>query len=188
MEKQALAKSKTSSRAAVQPGTWRPVEAMAAWIFPGLGHFLSGEKARGIVLAVTIMLLWTAGLLIGGPTVLDRLEPPEANDPPRRSISMWYFGQVLMAPGMLFEMGQSRLRGGQRQLVPEMHEPFEPSFGRTFEQGQLYTALAGLLNLLAIIDVAYVKPRRDEGKEQAEQKGSSSAVSPKPQDGGGDDK
>jgi len=35
---------------------------------------------------------------------------------------------------------------------------YEPSFGHIKEQGVLYTALAGLLNLLAILDVAYREP------------------------------
>ena len=46
----------------------------------------------------------------------------------------------------------------QNTMLPKNHPPFEPAFGKTGEQGVLYTSLAGLLNLLAIMDVLYCDP------------------------------
>ena len=45
---------------------------------------------------------------------------------------------------------------------------YEPSFGHVYEQGMLYTLLAGLLNLLAILDVAYrhPEPRHDSATSE----------------------
>ncbi len=149
-----------------QPVEFRPVAALAGWLLPGLGHVISGDRARGIILCITIMSLWTLGLLIGGPTSLDRHTQPEeapgAVDHPR--LSLWYLGQMLMAPGVVFDQVQNAIpRGpdrGRQRLMPDKNPPFEPSFGRAFEQGQLFTALAGLLNLLVIIDVVYGKRRK----------------------------
>ena len=36
---------------------------MASWVLPGLGHALVGQRARGLVLGVTILSLWSAGLM-----------------------------------------------------------------------------------------------------------------------------
>ena len=47
-------------------------------------------------------------------------------------------------------------------MAPPVYSPptpadatYEPSFGQVYEQGMLYTLLAGLLNLLAMMDVAH---------------------------------
>jgi len=135
-----LAKSHQAS----EVGKWNPSAAVAAWLVPGLGHYFLGERQRALVLACSIGAVWLGGLIIGGTSVIDRQEHPA-----------WFVGQVLTAPSILIDLGGQF--GAQRHpdVSPDKSPAFEPSFGHMYEQGILYTALAGLLNLLAITDVAY---------------------------------
>ena len=129
---------------------------MAGWVLPGLGHLLIGHVGRGLVLGVTIGTLWLGGLLIGGISVIDR-----------RDHSAWFLGQMMVAPSVVVDRYHDNLRsqwqrevGSRADLVP----PYEPAFGKPQEQGTLYTALAGLLNLLAMIDVAGRSPAGTPGE------------------------
>ena len=114
---------------------------------------MRGETARGLIIGLTIGLLWLGGLLIGGLGVINRDSHPA-----------WFIGQALAAPSVL----ANHIRRGMEspdQLEPaEARDTYAPSFGRVQDQGILYTSLAGLLNLLAILDVLYREPgyrRRD---------------------------
>ncbi|BAM03226.1 DUF6677 family protein [Phycisphaera mikurensis] len=145
--------------------------AAVAWGFPGLGHLLLGRTHRGLVLAVAITTLFLAGLLIGGVAVVDRRDHPA-----------WFISQALVAPAFLVDAHHQKLRD---RAVRAVNRPggeaavaaYAPSFGRSQEQGTLYTAAAGLLNLLAILDVAHRRPsherrrgprRRSDGAAPAE--------------------
>ncbi len=135
---------------------WNPSAALFAWLLPGLGHVLRGERHRGFVLAVTIGGLWLTGLLIGGVGVVDRKAHP-----------FWFMGQCLVAPSIAVEQASLRVQAAQR--VREINgEPdlFVPSLGRVHEQGVLFVALAGLLNLLAVIDVLYRVPLESALKKE----------------------
>lgn len=112
--------------------------------------------------------------------------------------SWWFFGQALIAPSILVDLTRSSMYDGYAdekessvsrsfhgahpnevlrpvteeqsfKLPPEpLMPPYEPSIARVAEQGTLFTALAGLLNLLAMIDVLYCDPKfrrqRDAGE------------------------
>ena len=130
---------------------WNVAAAFAGWLLPGLGHFLLGQSRRAVVLGTTIGTLWLGGLLIGGVSVIDHDDHPA-----------WFLGQVLVAPSWAADVYRLSLvsehDGG---FAPEDDPPFEPAYGRAHEQGTLFTSLAGLLNLLAIIDVLYRDPSED---------------------------
>lgn len=131
-----------------QPGQWHPLAAVIAWVIPGGGHFVLGEKTKGVILAISIGLLWVGGLLIGGVHVCDRDDHP-----------WWFYPQVCIAPtwvGHWYQSGLQVVRSSpSASRVPRFGKAYEPSYGFANEQGILYTALAGLLNLLAILDVVY---------------------------------
>jgi len=128
---------------------WHFAGALAAWLIPGLGHWLLGQRQRGLILLLCIGLLWTGGFLIGGVSVFDRKEHP-----------VWFAGQMLIAPSFLAEAWHRSLQGpdGQPARPDAAVIPYTPSYGHVHEQGVLYTALAGMLNLLAIMDVLYQDP------------------------------
>jgi len=130
--------------------TWNPVAALCAWLLPGLGHWLIGEKRRAVILGGAIGALWLSGLLIGGLSIIDL-----------QKYQWWFCGQMLTAPSVAVEGARHAGLIAERSenVVYAGHTGFwrsyEPSFGRPAEQGILYTALAGMLNLLAVIDVIY---------------------------------
>ncbi|MEM1446639.1 MAG: DUF6677 family protein [Planctomycetota bacterium] len=124
--------------------------AVLGWALPGLGHFALGHTQRGLVLAATIGSLWLGGLLIGGVSVIDRRDHPA-----------WFIGQMMVAPSWVVDRYHDHLRKAWNQRVgtePNVDRGYVPAHGKPEEIGTLYTALAGLLNLLAIIDVMYRKP------------------------------
>ncbi|MEM8737819.1 MAG: DUF6677 family protein [Planctomycetota bacterium] len=124
---------------------WNFAAAFTGWLLPGLGHFLLGQPKRGVVLGITIGTLWLTGLLIGGVSIVDRRDHPA-----------WFLGQMLVAPSFVADAYRAKLvREHEGEFLPEDHPPFEPAYARAHEQGTLFTSLAGLLNLLAIIDVLY---------------------------------
>lgn len=104
-----------------------------------------GQAGRGVVLGVTVGTLWLSGLLIGGVSVVDRGDHPA-----------WFLGQMLIAPSFVADAYRGKLvREHEGTFAPRDDPPFEPAYGRAHEQGTLFTSLAGLLNLLAIIDLVY---------------------------------
>jgi len=127
-----------------------PLQGIAAWIFPGAGHFAHGQHARGAVIMIAVLSIWLWGWLIGGLTAFDRREHP-----------VWFGCQAMTAPSfgvsLLLDMKQPLDSKGNREYSskpppPSPDVPFEPSYGRANELGILFTALAGLMNLLAICD------------------------------------
>ena len=185
-----------SRRSFVAPA---PLVALLSWILPGGGYFLIGQKIRGAVIGISIILLFMLGVLFAGVRVIDvpgyndrgeaiytRME--QNNQREMREVrgtnplpgptssewqpvgpwkwimrshgfleianKPWYVGQILTGPLCLiasnYSIDVSRpTQGPERAMgVPRSH-------GRIYEIGTLYTAVAGMLNLLAIIDASY---------------------------------
>ena len=128
-----------------------PLVALVSWLIPGMGYVLIGQRARGLVVGVFILLLFAGGLLIGGMHVVDA---PTGLAPPVLFQKPWFIGQIMAGPvtlaanyvanhwTMVYENG-AKVVG-----VPMSH-------ARVYEIGVLYTAVAGMLNLMAIIDASY---------------------------------
>jgi hypothetical protein len=127
---------------------WHVAAAVAGWVLPGMGHAMIGQRKRGLIIGATIGALWLAGLVIGGVSVIDRADN-----------GAWFVGQALVGPAIVADyIVQAHLKPRARIAGDSDHPVYEPSFGHVKEQGILYTALAGLLNLLAILDVVYREP------------------------------
>lgn len=110
---------------------WLLLVAIAAWAVPGGGHFIIGQRKHAAVLFVTITLTFLTGLYIGSIGIID----PVGAKP-------WYLAQILTSPAVGL-LGQIAQRGDF------------PVFGRPADYAQIYTALAGLLNLLCILNAVY---------------------------------
>lgn len=104
---------------------------LLAWVVPGGGHFALNERRRAIVICVTVVLTFLVGLHVGSIGVID---PVNAKP--------WYVAQLMNSPAVFF-LGQISASG---QF---------PVFGRAGEIGQIYTSIAGLLNLLCIVNAIY---------------------------------
>ena len=103
---------------------------LAAWAIPGAGHFWSGRHSKGIVFLIVLPLMFAIGLAVQG-----RLFPFEMADPlvglaalADVGIGIPYF--IAAALGL----GQGEVRAV------------------TYEYGNSYIIVAGLLNLLVVID------------------------------------
>jgi hypothetical protein len=137
--------------------------ALAAWALPGLGYLLVGQRARGLTTGITILALFVAGLLIGGVRALD---PPMVSgrdvgtSAPRRSLrdeilaKPWYIAQVLTGPVGLVASYGAAWAGEPDPTNPDRSRG-EESHARVNEIAVLYMAVAGMLNLLTIIDSAH---------------------------------
>lgn len=120
-----------------------PIVALVTWILPGSGYWLIGQRARGLTVGITIVVLFILGIMIGGMKVVD--PPPNFFSNPVNAISdkPWFVGQILAGPITLVTGSIAK------------SEEYFASHSRVNEIGTLYTAVAGMLNLLAIIDAAY---------------------------------
>jgi hypothetical protein len=105
------------------------------WVLPGSGYLLINQRARGITIGSVILILFFLGLLIGGITVIDT--PSDFAD---LGAKPWFIGQALSGPVSLLCAWIAN------HVAVQSH-------ARSFEIGTLYTAVAGMLNLLAMIDV-----------------------------------
>jgi hypothetical protein len=158
-----------------------PVVALASWLLPGFGYLLMGQRKRGFTVGISILLLLVLGLLIGGVRVMEvpgygddgrrvlvdsdgrRLSYPRADAlwalraAPMTELrdKPWSIPQVLTGPAALASMAWS-VWSARAETGPggASEAPAAVSHSRVNEIGVLYTAVAGMLNLLAIIDAA----------------------------------
>ena len=105
---------------------------LAGWLVPGAGYLLLKETKRAIIIFTTITLTFSIGLYIGSIGVID---PVGSKFP--------YAGQLINSPAVAI-IGY-HTRGGGYNV-----------YGKPREIGQLYTGLAGMLNLLCIINAIYL--------------------------------
>jgi len=129
-----------------------PIVAVISWLVPGAGYLLLGQVARGLTIGITILLLFVAGLLIGGVHVVD---------PPTFIRGHNVFNALLQKP---WYIGQ--FFSGAVGLISGWIGPSQPaSHARVADIATLYTAVAGMLNLMAIIDCSYrASVAEDDGK------------------------
>jgi hypothetical protein len=130
-----------------------PLAALCAWLVPGAGYWLLGQRARAVIILLVVIAFFVFGFLIGVVRVVDA--------PTQFSLSEilekpWFIGQVLAGP---ISIGAA--------AWAHTLDPLRVSHSRSFEIGTLYTAVAGMLNLLALIDATYqaalAAPSADHG-------------------------
>ncbi len=153
---------------------FQPVATVLAVILPGAGHAYLGHTRRAIYIAFGVLGLYLSGLLIGGIDVVDREED-----------FVWFLGQALVGPiafgtdyvhqtyfkGIdprdskrrsakpdemrVMEKGLPMLRPrgtGQGPLPPPL---LIRALGRDNELGTLFSTIAGMMNLICIIDASF---------------------------------
>ena len=105
---------------------------LLAWALPGAGHFIIKERKRGIIIFATITATFLTGIYIGSIAVVD----PVGGQP-------WYILQMLTSPvvGLLAHITKTGTYA---------------SYGRAADIGQIYTTIAGMLNLLCIVSAVYM--------------------------------
>jgi TM2 domain-containing membrane protein YozV len=125
-----------------------PVLALVlAWIIPGAGHAYAGRWGKAILFASLIVGLLIAGFILGGGTNLVWGE-------------LWYFAQACAGGPALALTPVSQYLASRQGI--DWNDPLR-------EMGTLYTAVAGFLNLLVMMD-AYIRlayPQEATAKEAA---------------------
>ena len=123
-----------------------PLVALAGWLVPGSGYWLLGQRKRAIVIGVSVIALFVLGILVAGVAVVEAPSLGGAGSLLGRILQKpWFLGQVMTGP-----MGLICAWIGQG-----VADEYPAAKARLGEIGTLYTAVAGMLNLLAIIDASY---------------------------------
>jgi len=133
-----------------------PAALLAAAALPGAGHFLAGDRRRGLHIGAGILGLYATGIFIGGISVIDRKE----ND-------WWFIGQAMVGPTTfaIDYFHQSQLKEMTSSGVWLTPDPsvskYRRSIGKPLDIGILFTAIAGMLNIIAVIDAGFPTRRRN---------------------------
>jgi hypothetical protein len=103
---------------------------LAAWAIPGVGHLWLGRRSKGVIFLIALPLMFAIGLAIHG-----RLFPFDLSEPlvclaafANLGIGLPYFAAAALGYGT-----------GEVRAV-------------TYEYGNAFLIVAGLLNLLVVID------------------------------------
>jgi hypothetical protein len=127
-----------------------PVVALAGWVLPGLGYWLIGQRGRALACGLTILLVFFGGILIAGVRVVQAPDMTATGNTFQRILQRpWFIGQVLTGP-----LGISAAVVSDKLASSPTYRHIE-SKARLAEIGTLYTAVAGMLNLLTIIDASH---------------------------------
>ena len=116
----------------IDHGLFLAIVGLVAWAIPGAGHFAIKERKRAIIIFVTITLTFLIGLYVGSIAVVDSV-----------GAWPWYIAQMMTSPavGILAHITKTG------QYV---------SYGKPYDIGQIYTSIAGMLNLLCIVSAVYM--------------------------------
>lgn len=139
------------------PGGLGPV--LAAWLVPGAGHLMLRRPWPALFVAGAVLPLFVLGMYLTGFENVSWERHP------------WYLG--LQAPAGLVTLIAERLTGG---TTPDRLMPHA-------SVGTLYSAVAGLLNLMAITDV-WARTRRGDPETEAAGSASDAEGAPAPEAGG----
>lgn len=115
--------------------------AVLGWLLPGLGHIFIGERTRGIVFLVVICLTYWSGVAIGG--VRSVVNPQEHK--------LWFMAQMCTGGNTLAAVGLGKVAPDRHDDDGNLIPPVDHWIG--VDVGIHYTGVAGLLNLLVILDV-----------------------------------
>ncbi len=127
----------TKARAAAEAQRSSPVSAalIAGWLVPGAGHFLARRPIRGLLLCLSIALMFALGLMMGG-----KLYPANTGN----LLDMLGFVGDL-GSGVLYLIGRAfGLGTAPVQVV-------------TADYGTKFIVVAGLLNFIAAIDAHNIR-------------------------------
>ncbi len=113
-----------------------------SWMLPGSGHALAGQKSKGQLMGAAVILMFALGLLLSAGHAVDR-----------ELASTWWIPQSLFGGGSLF----AALVTGPMRLSDPL-----PQY---LALGQTLCAVAGLMNLVVMVD-AYTVAERGEGSAE----------------------
>ena len=124
---------------------FHPMAGIMALVLPGLGHIVLGLPRRGRLVMLGVLGLFLTGLLIGGLDAVDSHQD-----------RWWFYAQTLTGPvAFIADALHMHLRSEGHVIQ---------GLGRMNELGTLSCAMAGFMNLIAVIDAMFPPlRRRNEG-------------------------
>lgn len=108
------------------------ITAIAAWIVPGAGHLIVKRPVNAAIIFIGISAAFVMGLWIGSVAVINPVLE-----------YLWYIPQIMVSPFVKII--------GNITVAKQLDV-----FGRPNEIGQIYTSMAGMLNLLCIVQAAHI--------------------------------
>jgi hypothetical protein len=161
---------------------------VAGCVLPGLGHIVQGERVRGLCVGVGVLGLFGTGMLVGGIDVVDRREDApyfvgQALVGPLAFavdyVHQNHFkvvGQVRGPNNKMIPTLRSGFPGEMRTsdgkgVMPDaagnlpagtgpVTRPAVKSISKINELGMLFGAIAGMVNVIAVIDAGFPSRRR----------------------------
>jgi hypothetical protein len=111
----------------------------AAWLVPGAGHLLQGRWGRGLIIAAAVCVMFLLGLVFGGHLF---------------GLSGGGEGasRLLQLPPMIANLGTGLLYLLSWAMNTGFSDAAEYARLPTFEYGNTFLLVAGLLNYLAMLD------------------------------------
>ena len=152
--------------------SFKPFPAALGWVIPGLGHVQLGERGRGALVFAGVAFLWICGLLIGGVDSVDR-----------KADRLWFIAQAGSGPvafivdalntsllkeervGELIESPSPRSQSTSKNAQTKVN--IFKSVAHSNEYGTLYTALAGLMNIVALLDAGSRRPPKRRSEDES---------------------
>lgn len=120
------------------------VSLLGGWMVPGLGHWLMGKRSKGLFLFSVITATYLFGLWAIG------FSHPRFHENP-----LYYFGRF----GSGFMLALSFILSSPAHPIPEMMN--------WFDIGMLYSSVAGLLNLVVVLNIVTLYLNDADGMLQA---------------------
>ncbi len=127
---------------------------LLAWLLPGGGYYVLGDKRRALVVFITILLTFLVGIYIGSIGIIDPI-----------GAKAWYVAQIMNSPAVVLIGNHVATMYQEAQMHQDPARAYLV-FSKPSEIGQIYTSIAGLLNLLCIVNavyIAYLREIRERG-------------------------
>jgi hypothetical protein len=141
-----VAEAGTAVRSESPPLSRYALVGLLAWLVPGLGHIYAGQRKRGWILLITIAATFWSGVAVGGvqSTVLPKMPPDPITKRAPRDRQTWFVAQMFCGVHTLATLGLGEWRTAR---VGVHRADFTAE-----DLAIIYTGVAGLLNLLVILD------------------------------------
>lgn len=127
---------------------FNPAAAVLAWLWPGLGHISLGHRRRGLLIMFGVLFLFLSSLLVGGVDVVDRKDD-----------RLWFLAQSVCGP---IAFAADYVNQSYVKSLPDEQRYQATGINKPNEMGTLFCALAGLMNLVVILDAMYFAPKPSE--------------------------
>ena len=136
------------------------VVCLFAWIIPGAGHFLVKRPKQGVIFLLLIVFLFFWGLNLGG-----KIYQYDASQP------LTFFAMIAQAgmglPYFIARLIASYAHAHTGWILGHFAENFRYGNGNienvTFEYGNTFAIVAGLLNFLVVLDAHDIALGRRKG-------------------------